>query len=81
MSEDLTGISQNPMRVCVCVWAAEVGNERARAHIGAACCVQLSGIGFGVDGKAGFHVAALNCCQSIRETGGKQRTRCNDKHE
>lgn len=49
--------------------------------MGMARRVQLSAIGFGVDGKARFHVTALNCCQSIRETGGKQRTRCNNKHE
>lgn len=43
-----------------------------RAHINVVGCVKLSGIRFSVDGKAGFHVATLNCCQSIHETGSKQ---------
>lgn len=63
---------------CVCLACA----SRARAHASMWWAgVKLSGIRFSVDGKDGFHVAALNCCQSIHETGSKQKTWCDDKHE
>lgn len=53
-----------------------------RAHVNVVVGrVRLSGIRFSVDGGAGFRVAALNCCQSIHETGSKQSTWCDDKHE
>lgn len=60
---------------CVCVHAF------LRAHSNVVGCVKLSGIRFSVDGKTGFHVTTPNCCQSIHETGSKQKTWCDDKHE
>lgn len=76
--------------MCVNVWCVGgcSGSQNKCVHVPFCehtsvwlACVKLSGICFSVDGKAGFHVATLNCCQSIHETGSKQWTWCDDKHE